>query len=203
MARMISTDLRPSRPSTSGGPPASIACEEVGELVAVADVGDAARVAGAGLEAGRGLHGREDRRRRWGPRRWKSQRVMSSCSTRAEPRSPWISVRFSRPGIGARGGLDHAEGAVLEPEAGDGRVLDLDPLVGQRGGQGLDRCRRRPSATGAGRRCGSPGSSGRRRRRGPRCPASRPSRNTPASATTSRRCRPGSGGRTGPRRSPP
>ena len=29
---------------------------------------------------------------------WKSQSVMSSCSTRAEPRSPWISVRLSSPG---------------------------------------------------------------------------------------------------------
>ena len=64
---------------------------------------------------------------------------MSSCSTRAEPRSPWISVRFEQAGIGARGRLDDAERAVLEPQGGDGRVFDLDPLVGQRGGQGRDR----------------------------------------------------------------
>ena len=57
---MISTDFRPSRPSTAGSRPESIACEEVDKLVAVADVGDPARVAGAGLEAGLGGHRRVD-----------------------------------------------------------------------------------------------------------------------------------------------
>ena len=64
---------------------------------------------------------------------------MSSCSTRAEPRSPWISVRFEQAWIGARGGLDRAQGPVLEPQAGHGGVFDLDAMVGQSRRLGHDR----------------------------------------------------------------
>ena len=63
----------------------------------MADVGDAPRVAGPGLEAGRPSIAARIAASP-GASVAKSQSVMSSCSTRAEPCSPWISVRFRRPG---------------------------------------------------------------------------------------------------------
>ena len=58
---------------------------------------------------------------------------MSSCSTRAEPAVAVDLGALEQARIGTGGGLDHAQCAVLEPQRGDGRVFDLDPLVGQRG----------------------------------------------------------------------
>ena len=40
-------------------------------------------------------------------------------------------------GIGGGGRFDDAEGAVGEPQRGDGDVFDFDPLVGERRGEGL------------------------------------------------------------------
>ena len=60
-------------------------------------MGDAARIAGAGLEAGVPAIAAKASLS-LGTFSWKSQSVMSSCSTGREPRSPWISVRLSRPG---------------------------------------------------------------------------------------------------------
>ena len=54
-----------------------------------------------------------------------------------DPRRAAVAVdlgALEQPGIGTGGRLDHAQRAVLEPQRGDGRVFDLDPLVGQRGG---------------------------------------------------------------------
>ena len=128
---MISTDLRPSRPSTAGSRPVSIACEEVDELVAVADVGDAARVAGAGLEAGLAGHGGVD----FVVAGHFLLEVPEREVVLLDPRRAAVAVDLGplqQAGIGTRGRFDHAERTVLEPQGGDGRVLDLDPLVGQR-----------------------------------------------------------------------
>ena len=99
----------------------------------MADVGDAAGVAGAGLEAGLAGHGGED----LVVARDLLLEVPERDVVLLDPRRAAVAVDLGplqQAGIGARGRLDHAERPVLEPQGGDGRVLDLDPLVGQRGG---------------------------------------------------------------------
>ena len=46
---------------------------------------------------------------------------------------------LEQPRIGTRGGLDHAQRAVPETQRSDGRILDFDPRVGQRGRVRSDR----------------------------------------------------------------
>ena len=132
---MISTDFRPSRPSTAGSRPVSIAWRKSIELVAVADVGDAARVAGAGLEAGLTGHG--------GINFVVAGHFFLKFPKREvvllDPRRAAVAVDLGplqEAGIGARGRFDHSERAVLESQGGNGRVFNLDPLVGQRARSG-------------------------------------------------------------------